>query len=76
MRINDSLNVFILITCLLFFATQIRSVSSSKYSVETIDEGGFLYQQTLNVQTKNMIKNKINLNNRYKKGNQIEYRDL
>lgn len=64
MKISTSFNVLFLFTCLLFFASNIESVSSSKYSVETIDDEVFLSQKTKDVQLKNTIKNKINLNNR------------
>ena len=76
MKISTSLNVLYMIACLIFFASQIRSVSSSKYSVETIDDEVFLSEKNNKLQMKNTIKNKINMNNRKNKDFSNGYRDL
>lgn len=76
MKINNCVSALFLITFLLFFITQIRSVSLSKYSVETIDDESFLSEQPKKIRVKNVIKNKINFNNGNKKDVLVGYRDL
>jgi len=76
MKISIRMNVFMFFAFLLIFTQNIISVSTSQFYIEMLEEEILLGESNQGLRLKNTIKNNININNRYKAGQVLKYRDL